>query len=82
MPRIYGNAMSGGPFPATTFPFPTQPVIHRRPTPADRLSDAVDLPKPADRDVRAWAARVGVDCPRSGRVPKRVVNLYLGAQRK
>lgn len=32
---------------------------------------------PSARDVRAWAATVGIDCPTTGRVPKHVVQAYL-----
>jgi hypothetical protein len=33
------------------------------------------------KDVRAWAATNGVDCPRAGRVPRAVVEQYVAATR-
>lgn len=38
-----------------------------------------DTTGPSAKEVRAWAAEHGVDCPPSGRVPARVVDAYLAA---
>lgn len=43
---------------------------------------AVVAPKQAGasaRDIRAWAASAGVDCPAKGKVPQRVVDQFLAA---
>ena len=38
-----------------------------------------DTTGPSAKQVRAWAAENGVDCPATGRVPARVVDAYLAA---
>lgn len=35
--------------------------------------------KPSSQVVRAWAARNGIDCPKTGRVPAAVTESYLAA---
>lgn len=38
-----------------------------------------DTTGPSAKQVRAWAAEHGVDCPATGRVPARVVDAYLAS---
>lgn len=50
--------------------------------PARAAAVAVVAPNQAGasaKDIRAWAASAGVDCPANGKVPGRVVDAYLAA---
>jgi len=51
--------------------------------PARAAAVAVVTPNQAGasaKEIRAWAAANGIDCPKSGIVPRRVVDAYVAAQ--
>lgn len=45
----------------------------------EETAAAAEAPAYDAKTVRAWAAEHGVDCPRTGRVPRAVVDAYLDA---
>lgn len=80
MPKIYGQAMSGGPLNATHVPIPVGVVVHSPPV------HVTPKPLPAlatgSRDyVRAWATSHGMRVALVGALPKAVLDAYQEALR-
>lgn len=80
MPKVYGQAMSGGPLNAVHVPIPIgvvthAPPVHVTPKPLPALATG-------SRDyVRAWAVSHGMHVATVGAPPKNVLDAYREAIR-